>query len=464
MALLEVRDLRTSFHTRDGIVRAVDAFEVPPHVGAAARRWRANTPPEPATVARGLQRQARLRLPGAAKDEALRARCSRLLARAVALEPNDARAQAELAWATRDLTLADRTIERWPDDPHVRRSRLRARLDAGWKRPDVQEDAAWLAERGLAAGLDLLFPASVRADAGDLDGAWALLVPWLDTPGPDARVLELAAIIAQDRGDAAAVERLRARQAVCADVHRRQAQIQNQVFRGGDLAAFDARLRDLPPTELFHRWRLELACQMNDASQALLSLGRYLLAVESPEGRTFLQVAHTHAYRPLQDATIIVADLDAAVAADPASPVGHLARAARLSSAHHRAPDHVDHAEFAHQAAEHALEGVALEPQRAGPLLLAAFCLVDAGDLALAGEALDSAQAALGRETDFIAFVRARAAAARGDAAGAVAALRRMTYDPCTYHSMYRFDTDPAFQPVLADPAFVVPDLEKKSD
>jgi serine/threonine-protein kinase len=446
----------------DDLARAVDAFEAPPQDGEAARRWRALTPPEPQAVARGLLRQARLLLPGAAKDDDLRARAGRLLARAAALAPDDAGAQADLAWATRDLSLADRTVERWPDVVRARRARLRARLDAGWQRPAVQEDAAWLAERRLADGLDLLFAASVRADGGDLDGAWTLLEPWLDEPGPDPRVLDLAAKVAHGRGDTEAAARLRDRlESVKATIERKNL-IQREVFDGGDLLTFDARLRDLPRDGTYYRWRLEQACQLNDATQAALSLAHLLLVGNSTGCSSFLQVAHSYGYQPLQDAARVAATLDAAVAAAPESPVGHLARAAHLSSAYHRATSDDDRRELAHQAADHALAGAALEPDRPGPLLLAAFCLVDARDLALAEEVLDSAHAALGKDTDLVAFVRARLAGARGDAALASAALARMDDDPQTYHSLYRLDADPAFAPVVRDPAFALPAWKKR--
>ncbi|MCO5165143.1 MAG: hypothetical protein M9894_02090 [Planctomycetes bacterium] len=419
-------------------------------------------PTRPGALVAALHRQARLLLPAAAADAAARERCARLLGRVVALDPDHAAAAADLAWAAGDLRQADRAVARWPGRPEVRAARLRLRLEVDAPAALADDLPLGLHAPGLDES-DLLTPlvdALVRR--GEHALAWDLLAPWLDAPGTRLALVGRALEVARGLDDPARFARAGARRDAVEDALRRRATLQHQAWKQSDLPAIDgAPFFDVPRDATFHKFRMETATHLNRPVESLLSFGRFLLAREPTSPAVFLARAHSYGWNPQERSAVVRAGLAEALAADPESPVAWLALAAHLASARYRlgpgeAEWDVRH-ELSDRAADLALEAAARAPTRAGPLLLAAFCLMDAGDLVEAEERLSLAEAAERRPSDTAAFLRARLAALAGDAAGAAAHLARVGKDPQTYESLYRFKSDPAFARVRQAREFALP-------
>ncbi|MCO5165142.1 MAG: hypothetical protein M9894_02085 [Planctomycetes bacterium] len=409
-----------------------------------------------------LYRQGRLLVAACERDEAARRRAARALTRAAALDPDHALAHAVAARLLDDRPAAARAIERWPGVTAVRWQRFAARFARG-EHEDLLEDAAAL----HAADPDQEHPRGVlavlRAGQGDLAGAWAVVAPVVDADSPPPRLLDVALQVATGRRDAVGAEQVRRRIEAMEAARAVAAALRHEVWAAGDLAGLERRWRDLPRDGEYWAFRAELALQASVPRDALVSFGRYLL-VASPDApppapAPFLMVAHSYGFNPLQRREVVEEDLAAAAREAPLDPAPRLALAAYLSSAAHRAEvDADERAALAQAAAAQAAHAAALDADaRPGPSLLLASCLIDAGHLVEARAALDVAEAAEGRRTDLVAFLRARLAAARGDAAAAAAALRELNADPRTRDSVYRFSADPAFTRVRDDARFALP-------
>ncbi|MBX3471480.1 MAG: hypothetical protein KF878_31895 [Planctomycetes bacterium] len=344
----------------------------------------------------------------------------------------------------------------------MRRARLRLRLETD-AAADLAEDLPLgLWAPGLEAS-DLLEPVvEALRRRGDLAAAWAVLEPWLERPGAPPVLLAHAVDVARARGEGDLLSRAAARRAAVAAALRKRPSLQHGAWQRGDVGAIDGEpFFDIPRDADYHRFRLEVATHVSRPVDSLLSFGRYLLASDPPAPATFLARAHSFGWNPQERSAVVRAGLAEARAADPASPVPLAALATHFASARYRlGPGEAEWGErheVSDRAADRALAAAARAPTRPGPLLLAAFALMDAGDLAEAEEHLERAEAAHEERDEVAAFLRARLAALRGDAAGAAAHLARLRRDPQTHQSLYRFKTDPAFDSVRGAREFALP-------
>lgn len=410
-----------------------------------------------AALVAALHRLGWLVAPAGDHDDEARRRGARALARAAGLDPAHALAHAGAARLARDEAAAARAIERWPGVVTVRRQRFDRRFVQAARDAVMIEDATVLHAADPAHHDARGVLAVIRAGVGDTAGAWTLLEPVLEADSPHPPLLGLALQVATGRRDAVGEARTQARLAAQREAQASIALLRDEAWGEGDLAGLERRWRDLPRDGEYWSFRAMLALHVSDQREALLAFGRYLL-VDRPSPRCFLAVAHSHGWNPLQRQEVVQEGLAEAVRAGPLDAAPLLARAAHLASGAHRAEvgDAAARASLAHAAADQAAAAAALAPCAPGPALLLAWCLIDAGDLVEARAALVVAEAAAGR-IDLVSLLRARLAAAQGDAAGAAAALAEMTEDPRAHDSIYRFSSDPAFARVRAAPGLSLP-------
>jgi hypothetical protein len=291
--------------------------------------------------------------------------------------------------------------------------------------------------------------ASILATRGDLDGAWRTLEPRLDDPHLSAQLLDLAAQLAHDRGDDAAAARVQARFDLMIDTLQRRELIRSECWESGVVSEFDRQFANIPLDAVVLKQRIDLCLHVSRQAEALLTFGRLLaVSLEPTDTPPLLGIAHSHGFNPLQRASTVTGDLEAHLARAPLDPAGYLASCRYQVKPDN--PEYEDRLELSDRAADAALEAAALAPRRAGPLLLAAFCTMDAGDLAEAAALIAQGEHALGGRSDLVWFLTARLAALRGDPRAAESALHAMQKDPQNNKSIYRVKEDPAFKPHLA--------------
>src|SRR5690606_38109700 len=104
-------------------------------------------------------------------------------------DPDHALAHAERARFARDLEAADRAVTRWPLLTEVRRARVLLRIAIEAEHETMYDDCVALLDADVEDVDAVGLVASVRATRGDLDGAWAILEPRLDST--EVRLIDL---------------------------------------------------------------------------------------------------------------------------------------------------------------------------------------------------------------------------------------------------------------------------------